>query len=228
MALYKVNATVSFEYTCDGTSEESLEKARALLERVILEPAKTTGNYSNFNVQIESVPLKEREPKRNAIKEIKPATMFRWMEEGHTRKQVKINGKIYDVKLNSDRYKLFRKNLSCVACGLKGTKFILEIQPQINNQDSAHFNLYAEEEGHLVLMTKDHIVPKSYGGPDKLENLQTYCSTCNQLKGSFPLSNDSVYILRQIFKNKEHLPTKGLRKKIADTRLSMLDCLNGQ
>lgn len=33
-------------------------------------------------------------------------------------------------------------------------------------------------------MTKDHIVPKSKGGPDKIENYQTMCTECNCIKGS--------------------------------------------
>lgn len=227
MPLYKVNATVSFQFPDDGTGDEAMEKARTLLDRVLIEPSKTSGNYSNFNVQLELVPLKEREPKKNAIKEIKPATLFRWMDEGVARKQVKIDGQVYDVKLNSDRYKLFRKNLSCVACGLKGTKFILEVQPQIY-KDCAHFNLYAEEDGHLVLMTKDHITPKSYGGPDSLDNFQTMCSPCNNLKSSFPLDIEGVRLLRDIARNKERLPTKELRKLITETRLLLVTALTGQ
>lgn len=30
----------------------------------------------------------------------------------------------------------------------------------------------------------DHVVPKSKGGPDVLENLQLLCSDCNKLKGN--------------------------------------------
>lgn len=33
-------------------------------------------------------------------------------------------------------------------------------------------------------MTKDHITPKSKGGLDKIENMQTMCIVCNQEKGN--------------------------------------------
>ena len=35
-----------------------------------------------------------------------------------------------------------------------------------------------------LMMTKDHIIPKSLGGTDEESNIQTVCWVCNQLKGS--------------------------------------------
>ena len=46
-------------------------------------------------------------------------------------------------------------------------------------------NLYAiNEKGEEVLMTKDHIEPKSLGGKNSLNNYQTMCTICNCEKGS--------------------------------------------
>ncbi len=62
--------------------------------------------------------------------------------------------------------------------------------------ETPHLNLYhvqeEEEKGEwknlakdgMVLMTKDHIIPRSKGGPTTLENLQTMCSICNGKKGN--------------------------------------------
>jgi len=38
--------------------------------------------------------------------------------------------------------------------------------------------------GHEVLMTKDHIIPKSKGGKNTLKKYQTMCTHCNCRKGS--------------------------------------------
>lgn len=50
---------------------------------------------------------------------------------------------------------------------------------------SFHLNLYAiDENGKEVLMTKDHIIPKSKGGADDISNYQTMCERCNEAKGN--------------------------------------------
>lgn len=52
--------------------------------------------------------------------------------------------------------------------------------------EKPHFNLYhVGKHGGLVLMNKDHIIPKSKNGPDHIDNLQTMCAPCNTRKGSF-------------------------------------------
>lgn len=41
-----------------------------------------------------------------------------------------------------------------------------------------------DENGKEVLMTKDHIIPKSKGGADDISNYQTMCERCNEAKGN--------------------------------------------
>lgn len=99
------------------------------------------------------------------------------------------NGTTYEVKASSFRYELFRQNPKCVNCHRVGQLWILEAH---HKSDRPHLNLYhvgAESKdwknvcpGGLVLMTKDHIIPKSKGGPTRLDNLQTMCTICNMLK----------------------------------------------
>ena len=96
----------------------------------------------------------------------------------------------YKVNPKSLRYHTFDKNLTCVGCGIKGRFLALErcLSDKGGNEGEKegqgfHLNLYAlDEMGREVLMTKDHIMPKSKGGPDVLENMQTMCTYCNSHK----------------------------------------------
>lgn len=89
------------------------------------------------------------------------------------------------VKMVSLRYQTFKKNLQCVCCGIQGVMFLLEMPSNGGRLCRPHFNLYAEREGQLVQMTKDHICPRSRGGTDHISNMQTMCCTCNELKRDY-------------------------------------------
>lgn len=85
------------------------------------------------------------------------------------------------IRMRSEKYRVFQnKGTNCYGCGMKGVFFALERLPEINKY---HFNLYAiDKEGDEVLMTIDHIHPKSKGGPSSLENFQPLCKVCNERK----------------------------------------------
>jgi hypothetical protein len=97
----------------------------------------------------------------------------------------------FDVKISSLRMELFRKNPKCVSCHRKGTLWILQAH---RPNEAPHLNLFAIGEeveewkklslNGLIMMTKDHIIPRSFGGPTDLHNLQTMCSICNGIKGN--------------------------------------------
>lgn len=100
------------------------------------------------------------------------------------------------VPMTSLRYQVFQQSLVCVCCGLKGTYFAKERSAKYSKKtqsfrattESWHFNLYAlTADGREILMTKDHIIPRSKGGADKLENLQTMCRPCNGKKQNHDL-----------------------------------------
>lgn len=86
------------------------------------------------------------------------------------------------AKVSSQRTLLFKDNITCVCCGIKGA-FYRKTASFVNGNLSYHVNLYGSyPTGEEVLFTKDHIVPKSLGGKDKLTNFVTACSTCNSIK----------------------------------------------
>ena len=89
---------------------------------------------------------------------------------------VEVDG--YLVHKDSWRYRTFyQKGLKCSCCNRVGTYFKLNTDSK--SLERAHFNLFAEDG---TLMTKDHIVPKSKGGPDCIDNFQTMCKECNEKK----------------------------------------------
>lgn len=93
------------------------------------------------------------------------------------RSSIVVDG--FNVYSKSLRYMTFyQKGLKCVCCGKKGTHFKLCGEDGSNRR---HFNLYADDG---TLITKDHIIPASKGGPDHIDNMQTMCTNCNSEKGN--------------------------------------------
>jgi 5-methylcytosine-specific restriction endonuclease McrA len=85
------------------------------------------------------------------------------------------------VRVTGVRLRSFAEHgVTCVTCGLVGTFFAKE---KGGNDTRFHLNLYAiDENGKEVLMTRDHIIPRSKGGSEGIENMQTMCSRCNGKK----------------------------------------------
>ena len=72
---------------------------------------------------------------------------------------------------------LFKLGFTCVDCKIEGTKWI-------RTRDAGggiHLDLYSEDD---TLMTIDHIIPKSKGGKNHIDNMQTMCKVCNESKGN--------------------------------------------
>lgn len=96
----------------------------------------------------------------------------------------------YRPKVSSLRLRCFARDawvkgesfvVACSTCGILGDRFFVEQY----ETERPHLNLYATDaDGEEVLMTRDHVVPLSRGGPDTLENLISMCIHCNEKKGN--------------------------------------------
>lgn len=94
------------------------------------------------------------------------------------------------IKTTTPRLRTYLKGHSCVACKRVGQFFALEVIKNFSSGDEEktkahlHLNLYAidPKTGDEVLMTSDHIHPKSRGGKGPLINRQPMCAPCNTRK----------------------------------------------
>ena len=93
-------------------------------------------------------------------------------------KRVRINPNSHRIKM------LIEGKMICAECGIKANHIYLE--RHINDLlADFNFNVYGiNAAGVEVLMTWDHILPKSLQGSDHAANAQCMCSECNVKKGN--------------------------------------------
>jgi hypothetical protein len=112
------------------------------------------------------------------------------------KKAYMVHGIEYLINMKSLRYDQFRKSPVCSCCGLVGSYMALQIiQTRKYCLHKPHFNLYGIKDSKHIILTKDHILPKAKGGTDTLDNLQTMCYNCNQMKMDYEISAKSLKTL---------------------------------
>lgn len=87
--------------------------------------------------------------------------------------------------------------LFCCKCGLEGKHWYIEKDLR---DPSDHFSLQFygfDKNGVERMLTWDHIVPKSLGGNDSLNNGQIMCHPCNRDKSN-DITIDDIKLLDQI------------------------------
>lgn len=117
---------------------------------------------------------------------------------------LKYDGKKYRISLSHSKLRLFKNHRKCVSCGRVGNIFALDRQKghkkitvHHNMYSNIHLNLYChnpEKGDNYVLMTQDHIIPKSCGGRTHIDNLQPMCVHCNRAKKDI-VTKDEIKLL---------------------------------
>lgn len=97
---------------------------------------------------------------------------------------VEINDVPCLVTRNFRRFNTFYKSSCCCSCGLEANTLVIcrnNGQPK-----NMYWNLFRTSPvtGENIEMTIDHILPVSLGGTNRLSNLQTMCTKCNNIKGN--------------------------------------------
>lgn len=106
--------------------------------------------------------------------------------------ECKVVGNVFLLQTTIDNGPKLRINChisDCQWCGLYKRLQIQRLQHHLKSDtvvyNTPHLNLFSRQsDGRMILMTKDHIMPKARGGSDSLSNLQTMCEHCNCRKGS--------------------------------------------
>lgn len=132
------------------------------------------------------------ENKKYSIQEVFQMIGEEYLNRNNDNYQGKSNIEVdgFQVHPISLRYMTFyQKGTKCICCGKEGTYFQLTGDPNTNRR---HFNLYADDG---TLITKDHIIPASKGGLNKVSNMQTMCEPCNKAKGSECPGYEKEYII---------------------------------
>lgn len=127
---------------------------------------------------------------------------------GQSKLQIDSEYGTFKIRTNSLRLQTFRRSLKCVTCHRVGVIFLLQThiinasktlnclidncnmcfkhlgnRKPIGEIEPPHFNMFhLGPNGVKTLMTRDHIIPRSKGGPDTLDNSQTMCRICNGAK----------------------------------------------
>lgn len=75
--------------------------------------------------------------------------------------------------------------ISCACCSRKATH-VVEWRYNKQKAKHVHANFFSQDSttGVMTLMTKDHILPKSMGGPGWLINLRAMCQVCNMARAN--------------------------------------------
>ena len=203
MKTFRAQAVVAWEFELEDSSA-ARQHASEQIQKMLPEPFKL--------VRLSNVDGKRRYHNRMTLGEFAIEDVLPYVTQTET-KRVYVAGKQqYLVRMNSHRYFVFKANLKCVVCGLLGVKMLLEKHPK---DKSPHFNLYGEEDGQLVLMTKDHIHPVAGGGKNELSNYQTMCTICNNLKANGFFKLDDILQLRMLHNANKHLQNKSGRAQLS-------------
>lgn len=95
---------------------------------------------------------------------------------------------------NSKKWRAFAEhNFKCYICELRGCYIIKRLLPIFNAKKKRGRIKYSLHTVHFQLMTIDHVIPKSQGGENEVENMRPCCKKCNSSKSDLPLL---VYLIK--------------------------------
>lgn len=98
---------------------------------------------------------------------------------------------------------------TCQHCGVKGTH-IIYYRHKNEPENTVHVDTIAVSKTNVILLTKDHILPKSLGGSNKPSNLRVLCRPCNLKRGN---TLNDVEVANIVTHLKDHVDSKQQKEK---------------
>jgi len=102
-----------------------------------------------------------------------------------------------DLEKHKDHRRLqtfYYKGCKCVKCDREGTQLALGK----DNRGNLHIDLYTDD---FYPITRDHIIPKSKGGVDYIDNYQPMCYQCNMDKGNGDKPYSSIKVEKPVLES---------------------------
>lgn len=116
-----------------------------------------------------------------------------------------VGGKEVSLASGIELYQALRgSSITCWKCKCVADRWITTLGRN-DNKSKPVMNLFATRISpptkkrpypisQLVMMTRDHIIPKSYGGIDDVKNLRPGCEICNAQRGNIISKKDRVFM----------------------------------
>jgi hypothetical protein len=107
-----------------------------------------------------------------------------------------------NVNIGASRLRAIKKSPECACCGIRANECSVDLDVKATKKTNTmqyHINFYAltgnsnrRDQQHMILFTKDHVVPRSKGGEDSEENTQVLCFNCNTFKLNSEITLDQM------------------------------------
>ena len=83
--------------------------------------------------------------------------------------------------------------IQCWECGCTADRWVAD-KGRSDHQGPPVLNLYGTRaDGCVILMTRDHIIPRSLGGANATDNLRPACEICNGARGNQVTAEDIAF-----------------------------------
>ncbi len=112
------------------------------------------------------------------------------------------------------------QRMVCFNCGVEADRWIVRHQHNDRNKPPV-LELFAyNKKKILVMMTRDHIIPKSWGGLDLVENLRCACEPCNRDRKNILSKEDKQFMADNPHLYNYKTPKEYINEKVSNNKTS--------